>query len=224
MTPTVLSHLTPLSAVAGAPPAIDSAVRLRLDPVLGRRGTVDGAWWPRSRNAAAELPDLIAAVDQRLDRITLRVGLHVDAWDDIPHRIPARGRQVRVGWFRYTDPRLITLILMGSEPLILLVVPPGTADGTATAALTLAARGVRLRPADIITAAHRSAAAGIGALDADEADTWENEGGHTTAQPATTCAHALSTGLLEPRRHRRPATGRHPALTVSPIGAFYDRA
>ena len=66
---------------------------------------VDGAWWPYSRDAAAELPNLIAAVDQRLGRTTLRIGVHQDAWRRIPRRIPARGRQVRIGWFRQTDPR-----------------------------------------------------------------------------------------------------------------------
>jgi hypothetical protein len=192
MTPTLLSHLTvPLSVVADASPAIDSAVRLRLDPVLGRRGTLDGAWWPYSRDAAAELPDLIAAVDQRLGRFTRRVGLHVDAWDNIPRHIPGRGRQVRVGWFRNTDPRIITLIPIGAEPLILLVIPPGTADGPAAAALTLAAQGTAgLRPVDILTAAHRSAAAVIGTPDADGPADWENEGGHindhTAAKPAVT--------------------------------------
>lgn len=85
---------------------------------------MDGTWWPHSIDASAELPALIEAVDERLDRVTLRVGLHVDAWDDIPHRFPARGRQVRVGWFRSTDPRLITLIAAAAKPVVLTVVRP----------------------------------------------------------------------------------------------------
>ncbi|MEU8247886.1 DUF5994 family protein [Nonomuraea sp. NPDC048916] len=81
-------------------PAEASAVRLPLGPARGHVGPVDGTWWPRSTDAAAELPALIAAVDQRLGEMALRVGLHVDVWDNIPHRIAAPGRAVRVGWFR----------------------------------------------------------------------------------------------------------------------------
>ncbi|MEV4285623.1 DUF5994 family protein [Nonomuraea bangladeshensis] len=128
-----------------------SALRLSLNAVLDRRGTVDGAWWPRTRDAAAELPALISAVDQRLDRAVLRVGLHIDAWDHIPRRIPARGRQVRVGWFRSAEPNLITLSIAGAAPITLLVIPPSTATGPAMAALALAAAGtVGVRPADIL--------------------------------------------------------------------------
>ena len=56
MTPTLLSHLKPLSAITRAIPTIDSAVRLSLNPVQDRRAAVDGAWWPHSREAAAERP------------------------------------------------------------------------------------------------------------------------------------------------------------------------
>ncbi|GAA3611456.1 hypothetical protein GCM10022419_115610 [Nonomuraea rosea] len=140
MTPTLLSHLMPLSAVASAVPASDSTVRLSLDPVLDRRATVDGAWWPYSRDAAAELPGLIAAVDQRLGRVTLSVGVYRDSWDHIPRRIQARGRQIRVGWFHHTDPRVITLMSAGADPITLLVFEPGTATTAVEAAPRPASR------------------------------------------------------------------------------------
>jgi hypothetical protein len=124
MTPTLLSHLKPLSAVASTVPVTNSTLRLSLSPVLDRRAMVDGAWWPRTRDAAAELPELIVAVDQRLDRATLRVGVHMDGWEHVPQRIPARGRQIRVEWFRHADPRLITLFFANAEPIVLLVIPP----------------------------------------------------------------------------------------------------
>ncbi|GAA3661755.1 hypothetical protein GCM10022224_026610 [Nonomuraea antimicrobica] len=54
-------------------------VRLSLDPDLARRGAVDGAWWPVGYDAGAELPGLIAAIDQRLNRRVPRVGPHIDA-------------------------------------------------------------------------------------------------------------------------------------------------
>ncbi|YCK40204.1 DUF5994 family protein [Actinomadura sp. ATCC 39365] len=162
--------------------AAEAAPRLSLNTVLDRRGTVDGAWWPRTRDAAAELPALISAVDQRLGRAVLRVGLYLDAWDHIPRRIPARGRQVRVGWFRSADPHLITLSIAGTVPITLLVIPPGTADGPATAALAFAAAGTAgVRPADILHPAHPEE----DSPGRDDSASWENEGGRiTTSVPA----------------------------------------
>ncbi|MGN9845155.1 DUF5994 family protein [Nonomuraea sp. H19] len=182
---TLLSPSAPPSAAAG--PTAQFALRLSLNPVLDRRGTVDGAWWPHTRDAAAELPALISAVDQRLDRAVLRVGLYLDAWDHIPRRIPARGRDIRVGWFRSADPNLITLSITGSAPITLLVIPSGTANGPAAAALTLAAAGtVGIHPRDIL----RPAVPGEGTPGQDGSASWENEGGHGTdrmpAQPAAT--------------------------------------
>ncbi|MFI0419605.1 DUF5994 family protein [Spongiactinospora sp. 9N601] len=186
MTPGVPADRNPPNAAADASAAIDSTVRLRLDPRLCRRGTVDGAWWPRSRDAAAELPALIAVVDQRLAQITMRVGLHGDAWDDAPHHIPARGRQIRVGRFRHANAHLISLVSMGAEPIRLLVIPPDTAVGPAAAALALSVRGAPgRRPADILGAAHRTAAAGLGTPDADGPVQWEDESGNISDQPST---------------------------------------
>ncbi|GAA4620197.1 hypothetical protein GCM10023196_003220 [Actinoallomurus vinaceus] len=149
-TPTLLSHHTPLSAVASALPRIDSPVRLRLDPVLSGRGPLNGAWWPYSHDAAAELPGLIAAVDQRLGRTTLRVCVHTDAWNQIPGRIPARGRQIEVGRRRGTDPRLITLMFAGADAVNLLIMPSDSTGGPAKAAPGVAGI-VDLRPVDSLT-------------------------------------------------------------------------
>lgn len=133
-------------------------VRLSLDPDLARRGAVDGAWWPAGYDAGAELPGLIAAIDQRLNRRVLRVGLHIDAWANIPRRIAAPGRQVKVGWFRTIDPHVVNLIIPGIEHLNLLVIPPDTTPAAAANALDMATRcRGRTRPGDILTAADRNA-------------------------------------------------------------------
>lgn len=112
---------------------------------------MDGTWWPRSTDAAAELPALIAAVDQRLGEMTLRVGLHVDAWDNIPHRIAAPGRAVRVGWFRSMDGRLVTLSLKGKPEITLQVIPPQATAARAAFAATGASMngGFSKPPVDI---------------------------------------------------------------------------
>jgi hypothetical protein len=66
-------------------------------------------WWPRSRDAAAELPELIAAISLRLGGPVTRVSLNIDAWD-APHdvRLSVSDQVVRLGWFHYIDPHMVT--------------------------------------------------------------------------------------------------------------------
>ncbi|MEU7691052.1 STAS domain-containing protein [Microbispora hainanensis] len=211
MTATLLSRSTPPSVPADKDPVFGSDVRLRLAPALGLRGTVDGAWWPHSRDATLELPDFITAVDQRLGLTTLRVGVHVDAWDHIPHRVHADGRQVKVGWFDSADPRLVTLTFAEAEPVILLVVPPYTTDGPAGTALMLASQGmVGLLPVDLFTtAAHQ-----VG--DTRDAD-GENEGGHISSLPADLlggCRHHRSNAHLPSLPPQTPPR-RRPEHSIS---------
>ncbi|MER6576183.1 DUF5994 family protein [Nonomuraea sp. NPDC001023] len=183
MTPTLLSQPAPLSPTSSAMPRVDSALRLSLHPVPNRRSVVDGAWWPYSSDTTAELPGLISAVDRLLDRVTLRVGVHCDAWQNIPRRIPARGRQVRVGWFRHTDPRMITLSFASGEPVVLLIIPSGTAAGVAEAVLKLTAQDTAGLTADaILTLAHLPA--GPGPRASAGSARWENEGGSVNGHKA----------------------------------------
>ncbi|MEU7748146.1 DUF5994 family protein [Nonomuraea sp. NPDC049158] len=182
MMPTLLSQPAPLSSASSAIPRVDSAQRLSLRPVPNWRVVVDGAWWPYSRDAAAELPALIGAVDRLLDRVTLRIGVHRDAWQNIPRRIPARGRQVRIGWFRHTDPRMITLSFATGEPVVLLIIPSGAAAGAAEATLKLTAQDTAGLSIDaILTLAHLPAEPALCAS-ADGSARWEDEGGSVTGQ------------------------------------------
>lgn len=48
------------TATSPAPPS-----RLRLRSGLPGRSLLDGGWWPRSADPAAELPGLILAIDQQ---------------------------------------------------------------------------------------------------------------------------------------------------------------
>ncbi|MBG0832725.1 hypothetical protein HS041_34050 [Planomonospora sp. ID67723] len=152
--------------------------------MLDRRAVVDGAWWPYSHDATAELPGLIAAVDRLLGRVTLRVGVHQDAWERIPRSIPARGRHIRVGWFRYADSRMITLVFAAAEPVVLLIIPPGAATGPAEATLKLTAQDTTgLTPDDIVTLAHLPHDPVFRATAASPAS-WADEGGRVTGQEA----------------------------------------
>src|SRR6185312_9023690 len=81
--------------------------RLTLEPAMARNGLFDGAWWPHSRDIAAELPDLITALGAHLGRI-LRVALDAAAWDDVPRSVTVNAEAVRIGWFA-SSPGTISL-------------------------------------------------------------------------------------------------------------------
>ncbi|MFJ9915530.1 DUF5994 family protein [Actinacidiphila glaucinigra] len=97
--------------------------RLALKPAGAARGLLDGAWWPRSRDLTRELPALIDTLDRRWARVT-RVAVHPSLWPVIPHRVPASGHVVHVGWFAEQDPNKLLLLSYTTGRLDLLVVPP----------------------------------------------------------------------------------------------------
>ena len=71
-------------------------LRLRLKPQGPTRGQVDGGWWPRSRDLAAELPSLLAVLAVRLGRIE-RLTYHLTDWSPAPRKIICRGGVVQLG-------------------------------------------------------------------------------------------------------------------------------
>ena len=81
--------------------------RLTLEPAMVCDGLFDGAWWPRSRDIAAELPDLITALGAHLGCI-LRVALDAAAWDDVPRSVTVKAEAVRIGRFA-SSPGTISL-------------------------------------------------------------------------------------------------------------------
>jgi hypothetical protein len=178
-----LPSSTPPADPAAVPETATDVARLSMTTDLRRRGAVDGAWWPRSHDAAAELPALITTLYDRFGHTVRRAGLSIETWQNIPRRIPIAGRVVKVGWFRSIDPRIISLTVAGAEPVSLLVIPPDTAGAPAHEALTPAAseQGRALQPVDILTAAHP------GQTRADHPNghaTWDNEGGQIGNHPA----------------------------------------
>ncbi|MFJ3308587.1 DUF5994 family protein [Streptomyces sp. NPDC086549] len=71
-------------------------VLLRLETTHSREGNLDGAWWPRSRDIGAELPDLLHVLTGHLGPVT-RVGLDATAWDGLPTRLSSRCRSCTTG-------------------------------------------------------------------------------------------------------------------------------
>ncbi|MEV0533070.1 DUF5994 family protein [Kitasatospora sp. NPDC050463] len=126
--------------------------RLVLEPTLARNGVFDGAWWPRTNDIRAELPDLLTALGAHLGRI-VRVGLDRGGWGDIPDSVTADGLVVRIGWFTASG-ETISLTRGFQDHFLLLVVPPGTDPRTAAAAMRGAAAVGNHTPAgELLTAA-----------------------------------------------------------------------
>ncbi len=152
------SRLPPPSANGSVPPppqptarAPDGA-RLSLDPATVRLAGIHGGWWPRSRDAAAELPGLIAELSTRAWRVS-RVALQPDAFGNIPHKLTVGGRKVPVAWFRYMNKHTVILTMASRDDLVLLVIPPRASPQAATEALRLAASSQRAGPPEAILAA-----------------------------------------------------------------------
>jgi hypothetical protein len=116
----------------------------------------DGAWWPRSRELAAEVPELIAELERRGVRIE-RFTYALDAWRPAPRKVIVNGRVIRTGGFRSMDPQVVCLTWHGGQRRAdLLVVPPETDVLTGARALRLCTRRGLPRSPQMVLAAARS--------------------------------------------------------------------
>lgn len=114
--------------------------RLQMDPEPSHTTLLDGAWWPRTTDAVAELPALLAALKDLRGEIT-HVLLNTSEWD-LPHprRAAAGRRAVRLGWYTSQPAGLVTIMIdFGRDRFDLLVVPPDASRASADIALAAAA-------------------------------------------------------------------------------------
>ena len=102
----------------------------RLSPRLSLRaasrerpGALDGAWWPRSSDLAAEAPSLLAAIWAARDSKPLHMTYDPGIWDSHPARVYVDGHRVKAGWFRTDDAHQVTVALANGTRLILVVIP-----------------------------------------------------------------------------------------------------
>ncbi|WP_394619990.1 DUF5994 family protein [Lentzea sp. JNUCC 0626] len=149
--------------------------RLRLRPEAPVSGYVDGAWWPRSRDLAAELPALLAAPAVRLDGIT-RVSYGLAEWEAAPRRLVADGVRVRLNGFWTRPAHTLDLIAGDRRRLTLLVVPSDTDPFAAHHMMTSAARQDN---ADTVEDLFR---AGVKRSEESTVDAWDTEGGRLPQQ------------------------------------------
>lgn len=123
--------------VPHAPVPSRGALRLRLAEHPGT-DKLDGGWWPRSRDLAVELADLVDQFPMRYGQIVHALFSPPD-WDAASSRMPVAGRQVKVESFARDDTHLIHLTTSDGSTLHVLVVPPGFSDDQGAEALLAAA-------------------------------------------------------------------------------------
>ncbi|MFJ6164234.1 DUF5994 family protein [Micromonospora orduensis] len=132
--------------------ATPTAPRLVLASARGRT-VLDGGWWPRSWDAAAELPGLVLALVERHGRIR-HLMLNIRAWDSQPHRMTVGRDVVRIGWFDTLDPAVLVANTVRDVQVDLLVVPPtAPAEAAEWAMATAADPSNRRRAPDILATA-----------------------------------------------------------------------
>ena len=184
--------------------------RLRLQPDRSVRTLLDGGWWPRSADPAAELPGLILALDERHGSIN-RIMLGMADWDSSrPGRLrvdgPAGSRVVRLGWFVGQPVGLLTATSARGQRTDLLTVPPDASEQDAHAAMEQAAQpGNRSHtPALLAAVTPLSSPAAVTAPPSIQLSIWEWEGGQLRD-------HTLPAASARPHATLLPAAGpRHP--------------
>lgn len=125
------------SASSTSPPMTDLE-RLSVKPEAATSGFVDGAWWPASRDLAAELSAVVAGLADRLGDVE-RVTYNLDSWEAVPRKIKIGSSVVRMGGFHSQLPATIDVI-GERRRLTLLIVPPDTDAQVAHGILAAASR------------------------------------------------------------------------------------
>ncbi len=111
--------------------------RLRLATDIGR-GSLDGGWWPGSRDLATELPALAAELAPGLGTL-VRVALSPGDWDHLPREVELPGGAIEATAFDPDEIHRIDLQLSPGTSLRLLVVPPSMSTSQGEEALLAAA-------------------------------------------------------------------------------------
>jgi len=112
--------------------------RLRLKPKAPHRGFVDGAWWPHSDDLAAELPDLLAELSNRLGQID-RVIFNCNEWAKPSALFTSDGRRVKLEGHRLQPAHTVEVVGLSGNKIVLLVTPPHGDPDNAHATLMAAA-------------------------------------------------------------------------------------
>ncbi|MFJ9036957.1 DUF5994 family protein [Streptomyces sp. NPDC102406] len=112
--------------------------RLALRPPTFPPGPLNGAWWPRSDDLAAELTALTEVFDASRGRVT-RIACHRGSWPTQPQALSVKGHSVTITWLASgLDPHTIRLFSYGAGRWDLLVIPPHSAAAVAARLMSAA--------------------------------------------------------------------------------------
>ncbi len=141
--------------MTSGPYIVGRAPRLSMKPVAPME-SLDGAWWPYSRDLSVELPALAAALATRLGYL-VRVAYPIDAWTPAPRYVAVLGQAVRLDGFPSQDYSVLYLSGPARQRITVLVVPPEATDSAARIAMELTcASGSAARPTEILAVAGAS--------------------------------------------------------------------
>jgi hypothetical protein len=175
-----------------------SSLRLSLAPAGPVPALLDGAWWPRSRDLATELPLLTAVLDPLWGRIT-RVTVNPTHWPVVPRKVPVAGHVVKVGWFLpEQDAHELLLLSYHVGRWNLLVIPPETTPDSAARLMAAASDPLGTSTASRLMAEEARLRTAYEADRAVEA-VWDSEGGHEAGDAAARPrAPAVTTSVPQP--------------------------
>lgn len=143
-------------------------LRLQLSGSPGR-GSLDGGWWPHSRDIDTELAELVDGFPAAIGRVDRALYSRPD-WDSQPRSVwVARGR-IKIGSFPGDNTHMMVLSMSTQTRLMLLVVPPDHPRGTQAMALAADASN-RSSATEILKALGSDAEVGEGR------DHWTDGGG-----------------------------------------------
>jgi len=171
--------VAPPATTANEPPRYP--LRLRLRPKAPTSGHVDGAWWPRSRDLAAELPSLLAVLAVRLGPVP-RVNYNLTEWTTTPRRIASDGLKIRLDGFWSRPAHTVDVIAADRSRLTLLVVPPNADRIAAHHTMMRAAGRDNVDTVDDLLAAAPVPAQRTGDLTRSALEEWEADGGRLPQQ------------------------------------------
>lgn len=115
--------------------------RFRLKPNGDCSGYLDGAWWPRTDDLMAELPDLLAVPSFRR-RAVDHVTYNFSEWATRPAEITVGGSVVQLDGYRGQPPNTVEVLDAKGNRTVLLVVPSHTdPDQAHSIVMTAAASG-----------------------------------------------------------------------------------
>lgn len=133
--------------------------------------SVDGGWWPQSRDLAVELADLVDHYPEDGPRVARALFSPPD-WDPAPRRVPVARGYVKVGSFPRDDTHLLTIAMSDRTRLQILVVPPDFTEAQGEEALLAASTHRNGHSAAELLAEVSNQPA------VDPFDHWEEDGGH----------------------------------------------